>query len=105
MARNLTHSNLWRGIDMLAARHGMSVSALARRAGLDPTAFNKSKRTSPDGKPHWPSTETIAKILAATGESLANFVLLLSAPRRPRRPPLRTRTRSRRPSELHRPRA
>jgi phage repressor protein C with HTH and peptisase S24 domain len=94
MARNLTHSDLWRAIDLLAARHGMSVSGLARYAGLDPTAFNKSKRTSPDGKPHWPSTETIAKILAATGEPLANFVLLLSAPRRPRRPMLHRRKRA-----------
>jgi phage repressor protein C with HTH and peptisase S24 domain len=100
MARNLTHSDVWRAIDLLAARHDMSVSALARHAGLDPTAFNKSKRTSPTGKQHWPSTETIAKILAATGESLASFVLLLSAPN-----PRRTRTRPLRPSGLHRPRA
>jgi phage repressor protein C with HTH and peptisase S24 domain len=68
--KNLTHSNVWRAIDLLAAKYRMSVSGLARRAGLDPTTFNPSKRISPDGKPRWPSTETIAKILATTGEPL-----------------------------------
>ncbi len=33
----LTHKDVWRGIDQLAARNGFSASGLARRAGLDPT--------------------------------------------------------------------
>jgi phage repressor protein C with HTH and peptisase S24 domain len=74
MAKNLTHASVWRAIDCLAAKHGLSSSGLARRAGLDATAFNKSKRHSPNGQPRWPSTETIAKILAATGEPLADFI-------------------------------
>jgi phage repressor protein C with HTH and peptisase S24 domain len=93
MAKNLTHSNVWRAIDLLAAKHGMSVSGLARRAGLDPTAFNISKRISPDGKPRWPSTETIAKILAATGEPLADFISITCRPKksRSRKPQRRVR--------------
>ena len=46
----LKHTDIWRAIDRLAAQHGLSASGLARRAGLDPTTFNKSKRTTNDGK-------------------------------------------------------
>jgi phage repressor protein C with HTH and peptisase S24 domain len=73
----LRHSQIWRALDRLAEKHKLSASGLARRAGLDPTAFNKSKRHSPTGKPRWPSTESVAKCLAATGESLGGFVALL----------------------------
>jgi phage repressor protein C with HTH and peptisase S24 domain len=73
----LRHSEIWRALDRLAAKHGLSASGLARRAGLDPTAFNKSKRKSPTGKPRWPSTESVAKCLTATGESLSGFLALI----------------------------
>ena len=73
----LTHPHIWRAIDALAARHGMSPSGLARLAGLDPTTFNKSKRGTANGKLRWPSTESLAKILAATGETLDGFVALV----------------------------
>ncbi len=66
----LTHASIWQAIDALAAQHGLTASGLARRAGLDPTSFNRSKRISRSGKPRWPSTESLAKILAATGASL-----------------------------------
>jgi phage repressor protein C with HTH and peptisase S24 domain len=68
------HQSVWGAIDQLAARHGLSASGLAKKAGLDATAFNPSKRHGGDGRPRWPSTESIAKILAATGESLEGFV-------------------------------
>ncbi|HZT19577.1 MAG TPA: helix-turn-helix transcriptional regulator [Dongiaceae bacterium] len=74
----LKHADVWRAIDRLAAKHGLSASGLARRAGLDPTSFNKSKRATREGKPRWPTTESIAKILTATGENMANFVALMS---------------------------
>jgi phage repressor protein C with HTH and peptisase S24 domain len=71
------HSEIWRAIDRLAEQHGLSPSALARRSGLDATTFNKSKRTTRDGKQRWPSTESIARILEATGASMSEFVSLL----------------------------
>jgi len=70
----LTHKSIWTAIDAMAAEHGFSVSGLARKAGLDPTTFNKSKRVSRDGKPRWPSTESIAKVLDATGSTLPDLV-------------------------------
>lgn len=70
----LRHSDIWQAIDRLAREYGLSASGLARRAGLDPTTFNKSKRVTREGKLRWPSTESIAKILAATGASLGEFV-------------------------------
>lgn len=72
-----THKQIWRGIDRLAASNGYSPSGLAKRAGLDPTSFNKSKRISPDGKPRWPSTESIAKILNVTGATMSDFLSLI----------------------------
>ncbi|MBN8921182.1 MAG: helix-turn-helix transcriptional regulator, partial [Rhizobiales bacterium] len=72
----LTHSQIWTAIDRLALRAGLSASGLAKRAGLDPTTFNKSKRITPDGRSRWPSTESIAKILAATGATIDTFVAL-----------------------------
>jgi phage repressor protein C with HTH and peptisase S24 domain len=73
----LTHSQIWNGLDRLAARAGLSPSALAKRSGLDPTTFNKSKRITIDGRPRWPSTESVAKSLAATGVSFETFVSLI----------------------------
>ena len=69
-----THEEIWQAIDHLAQRHGYSPSGLAKKAGLDPTTFNKSKRISADGKPRWPSTESISKILAVTGENIVQFL-------------------------------
>ncbi|MGD9738565.1 MAG: S24 family peptidase [Bauldia sp.] len=70
----LSHARIWAAIDRLAADHELSVSALAKRSGLDPTTFNRSKRFGPDGRPRWPSTESVAKILAATGATLDRFL-------------------------------
>ena len=70
----MKHSDVWQAIDSLAEKYGMSASGLARRSGLDPTTFNKSKRITKEGKQRWPSTESISKVLTATGASLAEFV-------------------------------
>jgi phage repressor protein C with HTH and peptisase S24 domain len=74
----LSHAQLWKAIDGLARREGLSVSALARRAGLDATSFNPSKRFGPGEppRPRWPSTESLTRILAATGLSLGEFAAL-----------------------------
>jgi phage repressor protein C with HTH and peptisase S24 domain len=74
----LTHAQIWTALDRLAARAGLSPSGLAKRAGLDATTFNKSKRITPDGRARWPSTESVAKALAATATSLDTFVTLFS---------------------------
>ena len=80
MARSnqLTHAQIWSAIDRLAERAGLSASGLAKKADLDPTTFNKSKRVTPEGRPRWPSTESVAKSLAATGTSVGTFVGLIT---------------------------
>ena len=78
----LSHERVWAAIDALAARYSLSASGLAKRAGLDSTAFNKSKRQSADGRPRWPSTESLAKIIEATNSSLDEFFALIEQSRR-----------------------
>src|SRR5450631_523520 len=75
--RMLTHEQIWTAIDRLAERSGMTTSGLAKRAGLDPTTFNKSKRITPQGRERWPSTESVAKALAATHTGIDVFVQLI----------------------------
>ena len=78
----LSHAQIWTAIERLAERSQLSPSGLAKRAGLDPTTFNRSKRVTPDGRARWPSTESIAKILAATGTTIDAFVSLIGDPSR-----------------------
>jgi phage repressor protein C with HTH and peptisase S24 domain len=81
-AEMLTHDQIWGAMDRLAERAGLSASGLAKKSGLDPTTFNKSKRVTPEGRPRWPSTESVAKALAATGIPFDTFVALIDdAPR------------------------
>jgi phage repressor protein C with HTH and peptisase S24 domain len=75
--RMLTHEQIWTALDRLAERGGLSPSGLAIRSGLDATTFNKSKRITPDGRERWPSTESVAKALAATNSSIDTFVQLI----------------------------
>ena len=77
----MKHDDIWRALDTLAAESGLSASGLAKAAGLDPTTFNPSKRTMPDGRARWPSTESLAKVLNATGASLEAFTALVSGAR------------------------
>lgn len=74
----LSHGEIWRAIDALAERFDMTPSAMARMAGLDPTSFNRSKRGSAeaDGRARWPSTESLAKLLEATGVNFSEFAAL-----------------------------
>ncbi|NQY14432.1 MAG: helix-turn-helix transcriptional regulator [Henriciella sp.] len=73
----MRHGDIWRGVDLLAEKHGLSASRLAKLAGLDATAFNKSKRVSKDGRLRWPSTESLARALAAVGEEFSDFAALI----------------------------
>jgi phage repressor protein C with HTH and peptisase S24 domain len=82
----MRHADIWKAIDALAARHGLSSSGLARRAGLDPTAFNKSKRVGADGAGRWLSTESLIKALDAVGSSLEDFAALAEGRQGPTAP-------------------
>lgn len=84
------HGDIWRALDSLAASRGLSASALAKRAGLDPTTFNKSKRVTRDGKLRWPSTESVSKVLTAVNATTVEFVAYLGSaePERRRRVPV-----------------
>jgi phage repressor protein C with HTH and peptisase S24 domain len=73
----LSHEQVWAAIDRLAERHDLSPSGLAKRAGLDSTTFNKSKRFAADGRARWPSTESLAKVMEATGASMDELVALM----------------------------
>ncbi len=77
----MKHDEIWRALDTLAAENGLSASGLAKAAGLDATTFNPSKRTMPDGRSRWPSTESLAKVLIATGASLEAFTALVTGAR------------------------
>jgi len=73
-----SHKQVWAAIDTIAERYGFSASGLAKKSGLDPTSFNPSKRHGPDGRPRWPTTESIARVLDASGASVEEFSDLLS---------------------------
>ncbi len=73
-----THKQVWAAIDTIAERYGFSASGLAKKSGLDPTSFNPSKRNGPDGRPRWPTTESIANLLEAAGASVEEFTDLLT---------------------------
>ena len=78
----LSHAQVWKALDALARREGLSPSALARRAGLDATSFNPSKRFGPGEptRPRWPSTESLMRVLQSTGLSLGEFADLADDP-------------------------
>lgn len=72
----MRHGDIWKAIDLLASCNNLSPSGLAKAAGLDPTTFNKSKRTAPDGSPRWLSTESLARALNAVDASLEDFAAM-----------------------------
>lgn len=81
----ITHEDIWRALDEIAAQMDMSVSGLARRAGLDPTSFNKSKRISSSGKDRWPSTESVSKVLTVVNISFEEFAVIATGGAQSRR--------------------
>ncbi len=73
-----THKQVWSAIDTIAERYGFSASGLAKKSGLDPTSFNPSKRFGPDGRPRWPTTESVSRVLDASGASIEEFMEILA---------------------------
>lgn len=85
----LTHNEIWSALDRLAQAYSTSPSGLAKRAGLDPTTFNKSKRRSNTGKDRWPSTESLAKVLGVLDLNMEDFAAFIAGhSRRSRTAPL-----------------
>lgn len=70
--RDRHHAAIWAAIERVAEANRLTPSGLARRAGLDATAFNRSKRMNGRGY-RWPSTETIAGVLDAAGMTWTEF--------------------------------
>lgn len=73
----LSHKKIWAAIDGIARESGLTASGLAKKAGLDPTSFNKSKRIGSGGKLRWPSTESVYKILKVLNKDLSFFSSLV----------------------------
>src|SRR5258708_31108800 len=70
---HLRSKDLWAAIDRIADERGLTASALAQQAGLDPTCFNKSKRIRNDGHGRWPASSSIARVLEVTGMTFVAF--------------------------------
>jgi len=70
----MTHNEIWHAIESFAGDRNLSCSGLAKKSGLDPTTFNRSKRFSKQGQERWPNVHSIAKILSATGSTMGDFV-------------------------------
>lgn len=73
----MQYEQVWNAVDKLAKTQGLSPSGLAKKAGLDATTFNKSKRVRPDGKNRWPSLDSINKIIEVSGISFDQFYNLM----------------------------
>ncbi len=71
------HADIWSAIDRLAKHSQLSASGLARRAGLDPTTFNKSKRITKEGHERWPSMESVVKAIEAAQVTIHTFADLI----------------------------
>ncbi len=69
----MKHTDVWNAMDTMAIKHGLSPSGMAIRCGLCSTAFNKSKRENVNGKPRWPSMQSLAKVLDSLGQPMGYF--------------------------------
>lgn len=78
-----THHQFWAALEELAELRGLSMSGMARQAGLDPTSFNKSKRMSPRNLPKWPRTDSLFRVLVITETSLGEFEQILMSVKKP----------------------
>lgn len=73
----MKYDQVWAAVDKLAKMNGLSSSGLAKKAGLDATTFNKSKRMRPDGKRRWPSLDSLNKIIEVCNISFDEFYRLI----------------------------
>ena len=75
----MEYEQVWDAVDKLAKVNGLSPSGLAKKAGLDATTFNKSKRIRPDGKKRWPSLDSINKIIEVCNITFDEFYNLIDS--------------------------
>ena len=73
----IRQEQIWGALDKIAEDNGLTHSGLARLAQLDPTTFNRYKRTTNQGKPRWPSTESISKVLSVANVTFQEFAQLV----------------------------
>lgn len=71
--------DIWRGIDRLADDQGITPARLARYAGLDQAVFSAGRRRNNRGDLRWPALESLARVLAITNTSIADFVGFMHA--------------------------
>lgn len=74
----MKYEQVWEAVDKLAKVNGLTPSGLAKKAGLDSTTFNKSKRIRPDGKKRWPSLDSLNKIIEVCNISFEQFYDLVN---------------------------
>ena len=72
----MKYEQVWSAVDNLAKAQGLSPSGLAKKAGLDATTFNKSKRIRTDGKKRWPSLDSLNKVIEVSNITFENFIKL-----------------------------
>lgn len=75
----MKYEQVWDAVDKLAKTNGLSPSGLAKKAGLDATTFNKSKRIRTDGKKRWPSLDSINKIIEVCNITFDEFYNLIDS--------------------------
>src|SRR5574344_1317736 len=69
----MKYEQIWNAVDKLAQANNLTPSGLAKKAGLDATTFNKSKRLRPDGNKRWPSLDSLNKITEVCNISFEEF--------------------------------
>lgn len=79
----MTHADIWQAIENVANANNMSCSCLAKKSGLDAGAFNKSKRWTKEGKPIWPSVQSLAKVMSFAGLTPLEFAKYIPNNERP----------------------
>lgn len=65
--------DVWLALDTLARERGLTPSGLARAAGLDPTAFNPSRRGEGEGRVRWLSLGSLLRALDVLDTPLSVF--------------------------------
>ena len=69
-------NTLWGSMEFIALLKKCSCSRLAIQGGLDATTFNKSKRRTKYGQPHWMSVGTLISTLEGAQMTILDFAVI-----------------------------